>query len=70
MLSICFDGALAMIEQNNSGVAFLRDFLGRTPFSHHFITHQEALCANNTKLNDVTLHKLHTRKVKKTKLNK
>jgi len=53
LISICTDGAPAMIGKDNGCVALLQNFLGRNLFSYHCIIHQEALYAKAMKLDDI-----------------
>jgi hypothetical protein len=53
LISICTDGAPAMIGKDNGCVALLQNFLGRNLFSYHCIIHQEALCAKDMELDDI-----------------
>lgn len=53
LISICTDGAPAMIGKINGCVALLQNFLGRNLFSYHCIIHQEALCGKDMELDEI-----------------
>ena len=53
LVSVCTDGASAMIGNRNIGIGLLISFLGRSVLKYHCIIHQEVLCGQNLNMQSV-----------------
>ena len=53
LVSVCSDGAPAMIGNQNGCIGLLTSFLGRSVLKYHCIIHQEALCGKTLNMQSV-----------------